>query len=76
MAFRNDLFDLANKPNNNKMPHTAYKQYILWKYGHLSSGNCIVIMSCTVWTMKGYKSICKWTKIMAINTTVLYNFID
>lgn len=48
VAFRHDLFDLA-EVENNEMRHTAYRQYVSWKYGHLGRGNRIVILSCAVW---------------------------
>ena len=30
----------------------AYRQYILWREGHLGRGNCKVISSCVVWSVR------------------------
>lgn len=52
MAYRNELFDLEAEPGNHELRHTAYRQYVLWKYGHLGRGNRVVIPSCAVWKIR------------------------
>ena len=36
MVYRNDNYVRSDvEPENNQLRHTAYRQYILWKHGHL-----------------------------------------
>lgn len=46
---RNDLFALRDDINSHRtLRHTAYRQYVLWKFGRLGAGNRVVIPSCVV----------------------------
>ena len=38
MRFREDMLALNNVRNNENVRHAAYRQYILWQYGHLGKG--------------------------------------
>ena len=48
MRFREDMLALNNVRNNENFRHAAYRQYILWQYGHLGKGNRRVVPSCCV----------------------------
>ena len=52
LMYRNDLFALIDEPTINELRHTAYRQYVLWKYGHLGRGNRVVVPSCSVWCIR------------------------
>lgn len=49
---RNDLFVLNDLPTNSHLRNAAYRQYVLWKFGHLGAGNRVVVPSCVVWEVR------------------------
>ena len=54
----NDLFAYNEQPGNDSYRHAAYRQYVLWRFHRLGSGNRVVIPSCAVWSIKDrYPSI-------------------
>jgi P2X purinoceptor 7 len=48
----NDVFAYNNQPANDNFRHAAYRQFVLWRYEHLGSGNRVVIPSCVVWAIR------------------------
>ena len=48
----NDLFAYNEQPGNNNFRHAAYRQFVLWRFGHVGSGNRVVIPSCVVWAVR------------------------
>ena len=48
----NDLFAYNEQPGNDNFRHAAYRQFVLWRFGHLGSGNRVVIPSCVVWAIR------------------------
>ena len=48
----NDLFAYNEQPGNDNLRHAAYRQFVLWRFGHLGSGNRVVIPSCVVWEVR------------------------
>ena len=54
----NDLFAYDEQPGNDSYRHAAYRQYVLWRFNRLGSGNRVVIPSCVVWSIRDtYPSI-------------------
>lgn len=52
---RNDLFALQDDIRSNRtLRHTSYRQFVLWKYGYLGSGNRVVIPSCVVCKIRNH----------------------
>ena len=49
----NDLFAYNTRPSNDSLRHAAYRQFVLWRFEHLGSGNKVVIPSCVVWAIRG-----------------------
>ena len=48
----NDLFAYNEQLNNNNFRHAAYRQFVLWRFNRLGSGNRVVIPSCVVWSIR------------------------
>jgi len=48
----NDLFANGDEPINTNMRYTAYRQFILWRYGYLGQGNRMVVPSCLTWAIR------------------------
>jgi len=48
----NDVFAYNNQPANDNFRHAAYRQFVLWRYERLGSGNRVVIPSCVVWAIR------------------------
>ena len=44
----NELFAYNEQPGNDSYRHAAYRQYVLWGFHRLGSGNRVVIPSCAV----------------------------
>ena len=41
-----------SKPTNDNFRHAAYRQFGLWQFEHLGSGNRVVIPSCVLWAIR------------------------
>ncbi|XP_062568754.1 P2X purinoceptor 7-like [Saccostrea cucullata] len=51
--YREDVLALPTDEDYNRANrHSAYRQYILWSYGKLGSGNRKVIPSCIIWRIR------------------------
>ena len=48
----NDLFAYNEQPGNDNFRHAAYRQFVLWRFDRLGSGNRVVIPSCVVWAIR------------------------
>ena len=48
----NDLFAYNEQPGNDNFRHSAYRQFVLWRFDRLGSGNRVVIPSCVVWAIR------------------------
>ena len=48
----NDLFAYNEQPGNDNFRHAAYRQFVLWRFDSLGSGNRVVIPSCVVWAIR------------------------
>ena len=56
-ATRNDIFGLRDEAlepgqENRQFRHAAYRQFVVWQWGMLGSGNRVVIPSCAVWKIR------------------------
>ncbi|KAK6171802.1 hypothetical protein SNE40_018230 [Patella caerulea] len=48
-VMRNDVLVLAQDDDiNRRRRHAAYRQFVLWRCGHLGTGNSVVVRSCCV----------------------------
>ena len=65
---KNDLYGRNDNSSDNKtLRHTAYRQYVLWRFGRLGVGNRVIVPSCAVWKIRDqfpstdgqYKGFCR-----------------
>ena len=60
--FRNDVYTLPQEEEeeeeeeeadeNKAMRHAAYRQFVLWQFGKLGTGDRSVIPSCCIWKIR------------------------
>ena len=53
--FRNDVYALPQEEEadeNKAMRHAAYRQFVLWQFGKLGTGDRSVIPSCCIWKIR------------------------
>lgn len=48
----NDVTVRKKELDNKTLRHAAYRNYVMWKYGHLGKNNRVVIPSCVVWLIR------------------------
>lgn len=49
---RNEILAYNEDINNKSLRYSAYRQYVLWKWGHMGKRNRAVIPSCVVWKIR------------------------